>query len=215
MKEHGNLMKDWTILTWVFFAWESSDVVLKYIKKIWEYILGKNEINKCLNEMEADKKCNCAWCNVFNYTLFFLIFQTLMRIMMLGIIFCKLYTDVFGSIEDTSEGDYRVEGWSWFIIVAGWYFPMVSWLAFFFINMYCFRRPIHLHTNRETDVWISTDLRFFGVIHNPCAIFFIYVLLVTFVLFHFGGTNPQGETNNIPDGLNTAWGIFFLLFDLF
>ena len=108
-----------------------TDIVLKYIKKIWEYVLVKNTINQYINEMEADKKCKCAWCNVFNYTLFFLIFQTLMRITMLGIISCKLYSDVFGSAPDTEEGDYSVEGWIWFIIVAGWYLPTVSWFSFF------------------------------------------------------------------------------------
>ena len=76
-------------------------------------------------------------------------------------------------------------------------------------------RPMHLLADNKTDVWVSTDLRFFGYIRNPCAIFFIYILLATFVLFHYGGTTPGGEPNGIPDGLTSAWVIFFILFDLF
>ena len=74
---------------------------------------------------------------------------------------------------------------------------------------------MHLLTNNKTDVWVSTDLRYFGCIRNPCAIFFIYVHLATFVLFNYGGTTPGGEPNGMPDGLTSAWVIFFLLFDLF
>ena len=189
-----------------------SDLILVKGKEFWKYLLFRYVFKKTIENKGKDFR-NCCCCDPFNITLVYLILRELMHIAMFGMVSCKLYADTFSGEDDPEEGNYRIEGFTWYAIVATWYMPTVSFFYFISINVYLYYRVLYLYKaeDDESDVNVSTDLLLCSCIRNPVAIVLIYIILPSYIAFNIGAAT---QNEGIPNVLTVTWGLFQWIFNI-
>ena len=190
-----------------------SDLVLVKGKGIWKYLVSRYIIKIDIQGKGKRFARGCC-CDPLNVLFCYLILREFMHISMFGMVSCKLYADNFSNKDDPEEGNYTIEGFTWYTIVATWYMPTVSFIYFMFINVFLFYRTAYLLTNEEnddSDVYVSTDLLFCSCLRNPFAIVLIYIVLPTYFAFNIGATT---QYEGIPSAVSTTWVIFQIIFNI-
>ena len=191
------------------------DIMLVKGKLIWKYLgfiyFVKIELR---NKGKSLGKCPC--CNSYSITLFYLALREIMHITMFGMVSCKLYADNYSTSSGklAEESYIRIEGETWFAIIATWYMPTVSFIYFIIINIFMYYRSAYVLSQEEhddTDVRVSTDLLLCSCIRNPCAILLIYIVLPTYIAFN---VTANAEDDDVPRALSDAWGFFQLVFNI-
>lgn len=191
-----------------------ADLVLVKGKLIWKYLVFRYIVKTQLRSKgKTLGKYPC--CNPYNITLFYLILREIMHITMFGMVSCKSYADNFSSFTGklAEEGYVRIEGETWFAIIATWYMPSISFLYFIVVNMFMYYRTIFLLSEAEPDnseVSVSTDLLLCSCTRNPCAIILIYIVLPTYFAFN---VTTDAETYDVPHALTAAWQVFQFIFN--
>ena len=192
------------------------DLVLVKGKLIWKYLVFRYIVKTELRSQgKTLGKCPC--CNPYNITIFYLILREIMHITMFGMVSCKLYADNYSTFSGklAEEGRVRIEGETWFAIIATWYMPSVSFMYFIIVNMFMYYRSVYLLSKEEpndSDVSVSTDILLCSCIRNPCAILLIYLVLPTYIAFNV--TADTDYDDDVPDALAITWGWFQIIFNV-